>query len=608
MAKKIEKGFMEDPEKFQTKLNDWLIEAEGSKSATVFRTESMEDYRFYAGNQDTEAVRETLILLKRPATTYNEVKPKIDMLVGLGAQMKAVPFPVPTQKADQALTELMGGVYTHFRGKLKSSRVELSCFEHMVKAGLSYQHYWVNEENPFKPEIKTQRVPARDCWVDPQSTEYDMSDARFFFRDKWLDKDTIETLYPDMPLAQMQHGTVATDRPRYFDLTTELYRLVECWFRHLDMVRWFINPVTQKPEWLLIPEFKKFEAALRSPNGIPMPGGTRFRLEDEQDFEYKEQFKSNVYYAMFMDTTILDAGPTGFKHDSFPYIQYGAYNDEDLNRWFGAITMMKDPQRNLNTMRRQLTHMLQTSPKGILMHESGAILNIEDFETKSADPTYHMEITQGKLDKVKFTDQPQISPVYQYLDGMNSQGMKDTSGVQDSLMGVQTSSREPGVSVQMRQEQNIAVLHILFSNYKESRRLSATQMLSLIQQFITEEEVIRIEGQEGMELISINSQMNPQTEGFNDITALEYDMVVDEDIESTSTHLATMRMLTDFSVANPGTIPPDVLMEYGNLPMSVQRRVLEFYEARRQEELDLKMAEINSKNNSGGSNGTKSEK
>jgi hypothetical protein len=280
----------------------------------------------------------------------------------------------------------------------------------------------------------------------------------------------------------------------------------------------------------------------------------------------------------------------------FPYIQYGAYMDEDLNRWFGAITMMKDPQRNLNTMRRQLTHMLQTSPKGILMHESGAILNIEDYEEKSADPTYHMEMAQGKLDKAKFTDQPQISPVYQYLDGMNSQGMKDTSGVQDSLMGVQTSSREPGVSVQMRQEQNIAVLHILFSNYKESRRLSATQMLSLIQQFVTDEEVIRIEGQEGMELVAINSQTNPQTEGFNDITALEYDMTVDEDIESTSTHLATMRMLTDFSVANPGTIPPDVLMEYGNLPMSVQRRVLDFYEQRRQEELALKMAEIDAKN------------
>jgi hypothetical protein len=266
--------------------------------------------------------------------------------------------------------------------------------------------------------------------------------------------------------------------------------------------------------------------------------------------------------------------------------------------------MMKDPQRNLNTMRRQLTHLLQTAPRGILMHETGAILNVEDYETRGADPTYHMEMAGGKLDKAKFTDQPQISPVYQYLDGMNSQGMKDTSGVQDSLMGVQTSSREPGVTTQMRQESNIAVLHILFSNYKESRRLSAIQMLSLIQQYTSGEEMIRIEGQDGIELMEINSQMNPQSEGFNDITALEYDIAVDEDIESTTSRLSTMRLLGDYAATNPGTIPPDVMLEYGNVPMKIQGRVRAFYEQRRQEELAIKAAEIASKTQtpSGGSN------
>ena len=42
----------------------------------------MEDYRFYAGDQDTDEVKAALSSLNRPASVFNEVKPKIDMLIG----------------------------------------------------------------------------------------------------------------------------------------------------------------------------------------------------------------------------------------------------------------------------------------------------------------------------------------------------------------------------------------------------------------------------------------------------------------------------------------------------------------------------------------------
>ena len=596
--------FMSDPVTLLRRLNDWLVEAEGSKGAAKYRKESMEDYRFYAGDQDSKELKSAMALLKRPCTVYNEVKPKVDMLVGLGAQMKNIPYPVPTTSQDQAFAELIQGAYRHYRTKLSSGRVELSCFEHRIKGGLSYQHYWIDNENPFRPAIRTARVSGRDCWEDPQSIEYDMSDARYFFRDKWLFADEIHARYPKLPLEQISVvGSSQIDAPSYFDRTTEKYRLVECWFRHLDPVKWFINPITQEEEALAPARFRKFEQALRA--GVPMEGGM-FQLAPEQPLDSVDGFKKNIYFALFCADTLVESSVTPYKHKQFPYVKYGAYVDEDLNRWFGAVSMMKDPQKNLNTMRRQLTHLLQTAPRGILMHEIGAILNMEDYETRGADPTYHMEINKGQLDSVKFSEQPQISPIYQYLDGMNGQGMKDASGIQDSLMGVQTSSREPGITTQMRQESNIAVLHIIFSNYKESRRLGALQLISLMQQYVTEEELFRIEGNDGVELAAINSQMNPANEGFNDIGASEYDIAIDEDIETTSTRLAVMRMLSDFSVANPGTIPPDVLLEYGNLPMKVQQRVMAFYEERRKEELALKMAEIESKErpNNGGDNGS----
>ena len=97
------------------KLIEWLTDAEGSTSETEYREVSEEDYDFYAGFQDTDDVIASLEGQNRPATTYNEVKPKIDMLIGLAAQMKYEPTVLPVGIEDEPLVEVMNGAMPHFR-------------------------------------------------------------------------------------------------------------------------------------------------------------------------------------------------------------------------------------------------------------------------------------------------------------------------------------------------------------------------------------------------------------------------------------------------------------------------------------------------------------
>ncbi len=323
--------------------------------------------------------------------------------------------------------------------------------------------------------------------------------------------------------------------------------------------------MTGKEEWLRLKEYKEFEKALAA--GLQMPDGSMMQTDQIQAAE------ATVHYAIFSGTTLLEHGASPYNHDQFPYILYGAYKDDDQNRWFGAITMQKDPQIGLNTIRRQLTHLLQTAPRGILMHESGAIMNIEDYEERGADPTYHMEILPGKLDKVKFSQQPQISPIYQHLDSMNNQAMKDAAGVQDEMMGVQQSSREPGVTVQARYETGMAVLYIIFQNYRKSRKQAHMQLLSMIQQYVTDETVVRIEGQTGIELVQINSQMNPQIEGWNDISSAKFDLDYEEASIGAMTRQGVARVLGEYAQTNPGAIPPKLLLEYSNVPYSTKMEI-----------------------------------
>lgn len=580
-------------------LIKWLGDAEQSTAETLWMEDSTEDYKFYAGDQDTDEVKEALDIQKRPITVYNEIKPKVDMLVGMAAQMREAPTLLPRGFEDEPLAELGSGALAFFRTKLRIERLELGCLEHTVKAGRSFQYFFVDNAAKSLERIKTTRLPGRFVHVDPDSIEYDLSDARYVFVDKWLPEEDIKAIWPRFEtesINQVHHGA-SNYLPAFFNEANEKHRLVEVWWRKLERYRVFINPLTGEEDSLEESRFKAFQRALRT--GLETPDGETIQIEE---LPSQKVWKKNIHFAILGANEILETGASPYRHEMFPLVQYGAYKDEENNRWLSVISVMKDPQRGLNTTRRQLVHLLQTAPKGILQHEVGAVLNIEDYEENSSTPGFHMELAKGGLSKIKFSDQPQISPIYGQLDGIFQQSMKDSSGIQDSLMGIQTSSREPGITVQMRQDSGVAVVYTLFDNYKESKYLGAKILFSLIQQFCTEEMLIRIEGSKGYELLQLNSQLNPELDGFNDIGAGEFDLIIAEDVVTKSMRLAVAQMLTEFGRNNPGTIPPDLIMEYTNLPFSAKQRVKEFTEALRAQEqenfdreMELKEKEVEAK-------------
>jgi hypothetical protein len=66
------------------------------------------------------------------------------------------------------------------------------------------------------------------------------------------------------------------------------------------------------------------------------------------------------------------------------------------------------------------------------------------------------------------------------------------------------------------------------------------------------------------------------------------------------------QILTDFSQNNPNTIPPDIIMEYANIPYTVKERIRMAWEAQQkleQENIDaeraLKLAELKMKYDQG---------
>ena len=593
--------FTEQEDTELAKVKEWLSNAERSTTETEWRETADEDYRFYAGDQDTTETKMILAQQKRPATTHDEIKPKVDMLVGLAAQTKYQPTIIPVGVEDEPLAELMNGVYRFFVKKIKLIRRLLECFEHAVKSGRSLIYFYIDRQNPFEPEIKTKRIDGRNFIIDPESVEYDLSDARYIFIDSWLTEEQVKSYWPDFDIANATSETTAGlsgYQPIFFNEDSKKYRILECWYRTYTKVVWFINPISGKPECLEPKEFKKYAKILAE--GDPALGIQPI----EQPLQSIGSIREDINYIIFCGNEKLEGGKSPYKLKRFPCALLGAYKNDITNSWFGVIKTMKDPQRSKNTMIRQLLHLLQTLPKGILVHEVGAILNIDEYEEKSSSPNFHLEVAQGAIEKFKFMQQPQISPIFIQLEQMFGQSMKDSSGIQDSLMGVQTSSREPGITVSKRMETGLAVLYTLFDNFSETRYQAGQILLSLIQQYVSAAQLIRIEGENGIQLVQINTQTQRDNEGFNDISAGEFDLVVDETIETASSRMLIAQILTDYSHNNPGSIPPDIVMEYSNVPFSIKQKIQQNFAATQKQQQDnieedrkIKLLEIQVKAN-----------
>ncbi len=584
--------------KLLAKLIKWLHNAEMSISETQWRATARNDYAFYAGNQDTEAVKEELKRQKRPNLTYNQIIAKINMLKGLAAQTRSEITLEAVERNDDAVTEVMNMSFKYYYNKLGVPRYEIDCFEHKIKSGRSFFHVYVDSSNPFKPEIKCTRIAGRDIYLDPDLTHYSISEGRFIFHVKWLTKEELKAQWPDVSTESIINFDSAklgiVGQPIFFNQANDKYRVLTCWYWDYTRTVWFVNPLSGQPDSLKEKDWRKYLRILKK--GIKLPNGQDFQLEDTP--EHEVTLVKQLKFATFAGNQILEQGDAPKGLNMFPYVLFGAYKDEETNAWFSIIKSMKDPQVGFNTILRQLQHLLNTSPKGILMYEAGSILNIDEYDENSSKPNFKLEIADNKLAQgaVKFTDQPQISVVYGQLIDVFSKLIKTIPGIEEELMGQFTASREAGVTQRQRKESGITVLYSLLDNFRESRLAVGKLILCFIQKYVSPTEFQRIAGESEVTMLALQSGQ------LNNMETMHYDAVINDGTENVIMRTANMQLLTSFSQNNPGSIPIDVLMEYSNMPPTVIQRVQEYQAAQaeqqeqvRKEEMDLEYAKIKAK-------------
>jgi hypothetical protein len=257
-----------------------------------------------------------------------------------------------------------------------------------------------------------------------------------------------------------------------------------------------------------------------------------------------------------------------------------AKRDRNKNRWYGIVRAMKDPQRWSNKWLAQLLHIMNSSAKGGLIMEEGAIPqggDIRDIEEKWARPDALVVVADGAISGAQIKDRPmaQFPTGYQILTDFAIKAIREVSGVSLEMLGLREMN-QPNVLETSRKQAGMAVLASIFNSLRRYRKRRGHVMLYLIQNYLSDGRLVRIVGEGKAQYVPLLKQ-----------TDAKFDVIVDESATSPNQKEKIWESLVQILPGVKDIVPPQVLLqllEYSPIPSSVVQKVKEAVSAKTPEQ------------------------
>lgn len=551
-------------------LMDWFENEKRLQAVNRYQMALDEDYYDSIQWADDDAAK--LIERGQAPLVYNLIKPAVNWILGTERRSR-----IDHRVRPRAADDIQGAVTkTHvlkYLSDCNNTAFHRSRgFKDSVVAGVGWLEDTIST-TPGDELIYSGYENWRNIWDDSQSRDPTQADARYIFRSKWIDLDVAIAIWPE------RRGLLMHDARSQEEAMQEDEELYYMGRRLLDQEQPRLTPYTTTNSlagvtdehvrervriieaWYKVPERTKL---------IYMQG--RNEVFDEQDAMHQQAIATHrgslfeapimkVRCALMTEEGILWEGPSPFKHNRFPFTPIICYRRARDGAYYGVVRDLRSPQEDYNKRMSKALHIMATRQAIV---EDGATEDEDELREELAAPDGLMHVT--KIDKLKIVEnQPLIREQVEFarIDEMH---ISKASGVVDELMGRATNAVS-GEAIKSRQLQGSVVTALIFDNYRLAFQLQGEKQLSLVEQFMGEEQVIRLTGEKRDRFLTINQPME-QPDGsiqyLNDITARKADFVVDAQDYSATVRQALfgtmMELLSKF--------PPQVAMQL--LPMVLE--------------------------------------
>ena len=359
--------------------------------------------------------------------------------------------------------------------------------------------------NALQFPYKCRAVHRNEIWWDMQSVEPDLSDARWLFRRRWVDRQRAARMFPEHATiimhsadkwiadlaGEMLEGGQSTglaqaiDAERAWTVQEDAWYndenqqvcLTELWYRRWSEVTILRAHTGRAVEY--DPANPAHDAMLRARRGV-----------------LERQILPKMRRAYFMGPHCLHDGPTPHPHQNFPYVPLWGSREDMTGIPYGLARDMLFPQDNLNASISKLRWGMSATRTE---RTKGAVAMPDEVFRRMAarvDADIILDAQHMAQPGARFEVKRDFQLNAQQFQLMEDsrRAMERVSGITAAFQG-QKGTAESGVQEQTQLEQSQVAVADLMDNFKEARRQVGELLMSLIIEDVgREEQTVVIEG------------------------------------------------------------------------------------------------------------------
>lgn len=510
------------------------------------------DQDYYDNIQWTEEDAAELRDRGQTPIVYNVIAQSVNWIIGTEKRGRTDFNILPTKKDDAKPAERKTKLLKYLSDVNRLPFHRSRAFEDATVVGIGWLEDGAQDDDDGEP-VYSRYESWRNMLWDSAATEFDLSDARFVSRSKWVDLDIAKALFPeriDVLEKGSSTGSAYTLHHEDGDDAMDQSEEERDSGRHDGLI------LSNKRR-----RVRLIEMWYRVPEKVERLRGGAFngQIYEPTDARHAEQVQTGqaalasrtmmrMRVAIFTSAGLLYDAVSPYRHNRFPFTPIWGYRAGRNGLPYGVVRGMVDIQDDVNK-RMSKTQFILNSNKTIV--EEGAVEDMDDLEKEVSRPNAMIVMKTGFMDRIKLSSERELAPAHLDLMSRNIQMIQQTGGVTDELLGRSTNAVS-GVAVQARQEQGSIATNKLFDNLRLACQIQGENQLSLVEQYITEQKSFRITNQRGTpEFIDVNDGL-PE----NDITRTKADFVISEADWRATMRQAALDQLTNMM----SKMPPEIAM------------------------------------------------
>lgn len=509
-ASTIPEGYV--PEGFET-VEDFLSDMREEYQLDIDydrenRKAALDDKQFAAGEQ-----WDPIVLQQRaglPCLVINSVPQFTAQLVGDWRENKKGIKVVPYEDNDQNVSDVRNDLIRAIETSSRATRVYDSAFESMVQCGDGAFRVSVEyaRNDVFDQEIFIRPIDdALSVVWDRMSVDPTGRDANHVFVDDIIPKKEFSRKWPDADPSQLG----------------DLYKL--------DMYNygWIEDRGVRVTEYWRLVERERLLCLFENGSMRYLDADNMQTLIAENGAPVRTRVAPCTYAQMHLVTGFkILSGPFEYQLDRLPIIRMvgRVVNIAGRRVRYGLVRFMKDPVRLKNFWRSVAAEQLGYAPKAQWIATQSAVEGHEEDIRKAhltRDPLLVVNDEAVIGQNIQRLDPPVPQAALLNEATVNSQDMKDVTGIHDASLGVR-SNETSGRAINARQREGDIASLTFYDNGNASILEGGDVINQLISQIYDGTRVIRRIGEdEAVKFQTINDPMDPESP---DLSVGRYDVAL----------------------------------------------------------------------------------